>query len=427
MSDRTLLLLLAMIVAVGSIATNLYIPALPSVRQHFGADVVHVQATFSVSLITFAIGMLAWGPISDRYGRRRAVLTGMSIVILGATIGMAAQSLPWLMVGRAVQAFGTSVGIAVSRAIISDRFPVDRMASAIAQLAIVSVLTNGLAPVLGGFLTAGFGWRAVFGALILFALVPTYFAWKHLPETRDQTRPPPNTREMFSTARRLVRNRLYVSCALQSSLSYALFLVFLSLAPYVLVSALGRPTTDYGFYYLFIAVGYVLGNLSLRWLGGRRSAHWMIAVGGIVQAVASVAALAFVAAGLKHPLWIFVPMFFLYVGQGLFMPNMSAIAVSQAPQHAGVASSTLGFLQQIIAAFCVQLMGVTPTDTAVPMLAFGTAASLLQLGVLWLSPRIEAGTALTPSPLPQAGEGVDALTPLPSPALAGDLSRKRER
>jgi hypothetical protein len=86
-------------------------------------------------------------------------------------------------------------------------------------------------------------------------------------------------------------------------------------------------------------------------------------------------------------------MFVLYVGQGLFMPNMSAIAVSLAPQHAGVASSTLGFLQQILAAVCVQLMGVTPTDTALPMLAFCAAASLLQLAVLWLSPRIEAGSS----------------------------------
>ncbi|HEX7374403.1 MAG TPA: multidrug effflux MFS transporter [Steroidobacteraceae bacterium] len=395
MSDRALLLLLAVIVAVGSIATNLYIPALPAVREHFGADVVHVQATFSVSLITFAIGMLAWGPISDRYGRRRAVLIGMSIVVVGATIGMTAQSLPWLIAGRAVQAFGTSVGIAVSRAIISDRFAVDRMAAAIAQLAIVSVLTNGLAPVLGGFLTAGFGWRAVFGALIVFALVPTYFAWRHLPETRDQSRSPPDTREMLAVAGRLVRNHTYVSCALQSSLSYAIFLVFLSLAPYVMVSALGRPTTDYGFYYLFIAVGYVLGNLSLRWLGGRRSAHWMVGTGGVIQAAASLAALAFVAAGLKHPLWIFVPMFFLYVGQGMFMPNMSAIAVSQAPDHAGVASSTLGFAQQIIAACCVQLMGVTATDTAVPMLLFGAVASVLQIAVLWLSPRLVAGAALT--------------------------------
>jgi MFS transporter, DHA1 family, multidrug resistance protein len=126
-----------------------------------------------------------------------------------------------------------------------------------------------------------------------------------------------------------------------------------------------------------------------------RSAQWMVVVGGAIQAVASIVALAFVAAGLRHPLWIFVPMFFVYVGQGLFMPNMSAIAVSQAPAHAGVASSALGFLQQIIAALCVQLMGVTSTASALPVLLFGAGASLLQLVVLWLSPRLEAGAALT--------------------------------
>ena len=395
MSDRSLLLLLAVIVAVGSVATNLYIPALPSVREYFGASVVQVQATFSVSLVTFAIGMLAWGPISDRYGRRTAVLSGMTVVLIGATIGMTAQSLGWLIAGRGIQAFGTSVGIAVARAIISDRFPPDRMATAIAQLAIVSVMTNGLAPVLGGYLAAGLGWRAVFGALIVMATVPTYFAWRHLPETRALGKAPPRPREMAGVAARLLRNPLYVSCVLQTSAAYAVFLVFISLVPYVLVSALGRPTTEYGFYYLFVAVGYVLGNWSLGRFSGRRGPHWMVVVGGILQAVGAFAAFAFIAAGLRHPLWIFAPMFVLYIGQGLFMPNMSAIAVSQAPQHAGVASSTLGFMQQIVAAACVQLMGATPTNTALPMLTFCAVASVLQLAVLWLSPRIEAGAALT--------------------------------
>lgn len=382
MNDRSLLLLLAVIVAVGSVATNLYIPALPDVRAHFGADVALVQATFSVSLVTYAFGMLAWGPISDRYGRRRTVLAGMGIVVVGATLGMTAQSLPWLVVARAIQAFGTSVGITVSRAIISDRFPTERMASAIAQLAIVSVLTNGFAPVLGGFLAHSFGWRAVFAALLLFALLPTYVAWKHLPETRDPQRRPPDVREMVQVAAGLMRDRRYLDCALHTSSAYATFLVFISLAPYVMVSALGRPATDYGLYYLFIATGYVGGNLALRVLTGRRTSQWMVRTGVWVQGGASLAALAFVAAGFTHPLWIFVPMFVLYFGQGLFMPNLAAAAVGRAPQHAGVASSTLGFTQQILAALCVQLMGVTSTDSALPMLAFGAGAATLQLVAL---------------------------------------------
>ncbi|HVN43236.1 MAG TPA: multidrug effflux MFS transporter [Steroidobacteraceae bacterium] len=391
MSERRLLLLLAVIVAVGSVATNLYIPALPAVRAYFGASVVEVQATFSVSLVTFAIGILTWGPVSDRFGRRRAILLGMSIVMLGATLGLTARSLPWLVAGRAIQAFGTATGITVARAIISDRFPVAHMAKAMAQLAIISVLTNGLAPVFGGYLAAGLGWRAVFGALIVAASVPTFLAWRHLPETRPASMTPPAAREMAGAVRALLTNPLYMSCALQTTAAYAIFLVFISLMPYVMVSALGRPPTEYGLYYLFVVVGYAAGNWLVGRLAARRSPQWMVVVGASLQTVTSAIALLCMAAGLRHPLWMFVPIGVLYLGQGLFMPNMSAIAVAQAPEHAGVASSTLGFLQQIVAALCVQLMGVTPTDTAVPVLAFGLAASLLQMLVLWLSPRIEAG------------------------------------
>ena len=325
----------------------------------------------------------------DRMAKKYLVPERMAIVVVGATICLTAQSLGWLVLGRAVQAFGTSVGIAVSRAIVSDKFPADRMASLLAKLAIVSVTANGLAPILGGFLTAGFGWRSVFAALVVTAAIGTWFVWRYLPETRSTDRAPPNAREMARVAGLLVRKRLFLSCVLQTAAAYAVFLVFISLAPYVMISALHRPQTEYGFYYLFIALGYVLGNWCVGRLAGRGQ-HWMVVTGGAIQAVGAVAALVFVTAGLTHPLWIFAPIGLLFFGQGLFMPNMTAIAVSLAPEHAGVGSSTLGFLQQVIGAICVQSMAVHATDTALPLVLFCAGASLLQLTVLWLSPRIEA-------------------------------------
>jgi len=391
LSDRALLVLLAAIAALGPIATNLYLPALPAVREHFDASVAAVQATFSISLVSFAIGILAWGPIADRYGRRTAVLSGLCIMVVGALVSLVAQDLRWLVAGRGIQAFGTATGIVVARAILSDLYPVERMSKALAQVTMVAVLGNALAPVFGGFITAGFGWRAIFAALLVTAAAIGIAAWRSLPETRPPTDRLPRGREMAATAWQLIRMPLFAGCVLQSAVIYATFLVFISLAPYVMVSAYGRPTTEFGFYYLFIAAGYFLGNLSVSRMMSHHDLHWMVVMGVLMSAAGAVVALVFVALGFTHPLWIFVPIGVYAYGQGLALPNVTATAVSLAPQHAGVASSTIGFLQQIIGALSVQWMGHFSTDTALPMMLFVAVVCVLGLGMLYVFPRVEAG------------------------------------
>jgi len=390
-SDRALLALLAAITALGPVATNLYLPALPAVREYFGASVVEVQATFSVSLVMFAFGILFWGPYADRYGRRTAVLSGLAILVAGALLSLTSRSLGWLIAGRAVQAFGTATGIVVARAIVSDRYPVERMARVLAQLTMVAVLANALAPVFGGYLTVGFGWRSIFTVVLVAAAAVAVAVWRRLPETRPATAGSRRVRDMAATASSLVRMPMFAGCVLQSAVVYATFLAFISLAPYVMVSALGRPPTEFGFYFLFIAVGYFLGNWSVGRFTARHDLHWMVVTGVLIAVAGALAALAFVAVGLSHPLWIFVPIGILSYGQGLALPNVTATAVSLAPQHAGVASSTIGFLQQLIGAAAVQWMGRFPTDTALPLLVFCAVVCTLGLALLYVFPRVEAG------------------------------------
>ena len=291
MSDRALIVLLAVIVTIGSVATNIYIPALPAVRADFGVSVAEAQATFAVALLTFAIGMLCWGPISDRYGRRNAILAGVAVMSIGSAIGLLSPSIHWLIAGRAVQAFGTATGIVVARAVISDRFPAERMARTLAQLGVVAVIASGTAPVFGGLLTAAFGWRSVFVVLLLLAATVGWFTWRHLPETRPPTSHPPPPREMAHAAVTLLRTPLYVSCVLQASAAYAIFVVLISLAPYIMINALGRPATEYGFYYLFISIGYLLGNWGVSRFGGRGQ-RWAIGFGSALQLGSALVAVA---------------------------------------------------------------------------------------------------------------------------------------
>jgi DHA1 family bicyclomycin/chloramphenicol resistance-like MFS transporter len=184
-SDRALLILLAAIAALGPITTNLYLPALPSVREHFDASVAEVQATFSVSLVMFAFGILAWGPFSDRYGRRAAVLGGIGIMVAGAVVSLLAQSLDALIAGRALQAFGTAAGLVTARAILSDLYPAERMARTVASLTMVAVMGNALAPLLGGLIAVALGWRAIFGVLVLAAVVSASSAATHCARHRS--------------------------------------------------------------------------------------------------------------------------------------------------------------------------------------------------------------------------------------------------
>lgn len=390
-SDRALLYLLAAVTALGPVTTNLYLPALPFVREYFGATVAEVQSTFSIALVTFSFGLLAWGPIADKYGRRTAILAGVAVHVVGALICLVAPTLGWLIVGRAIQAFGTATGMVVARAIVVDRYPIERMVRMLASLTMVAVLGNSLAPVLGGFLATGLGWRSVFGVLMLAAAVVGLAVWRRLPETRRADAQPPNAREMASVAWALLRMPMFTGALLQGAAVYATFLVLLSLTPYVMISALGRPPTEFGLYYLLIAGGYFLGNWSVRRLTAHHDLHWMVLVGVSLTTTGAVAALAFAALGLMHPLWLFLPMAVLSYGQGLALPNVTATAVSLAPQHAGVASSTVGFLQQLIGAAAVQWMGHFPTDTALPMLVFCVVVCLLALGMLYVFPRVEAG------------------------------------
>jgi DHA1 family bicyclomycin/chloramphenicol resistance-like MFS transporter len=249
---------------------------------------------------------------------------------------------------------------------------------------------NSLAPVVGGFIATGMGWRAIFAALMLATLAVGTVAWRRLPETRRLGVHPPRTAEMLATAWSLARDPLFAGCVLQGAVVYATFLVFISLAPYVMVSGLGRPATEFGFYYLFIAGGYFLGNWTVGRLLGRRDLHWMVVAGVLIAVAGSGAALGFAAIGFKHPLWIFVPIGVLAYGQGLALPNVTATAVTLAPQHSGVASSLIGFLQQLIGAACIQWMGRFPTDTPLPSLAFCASACTIGLAMLYVFPRVEA-------------------------------------
>jgi DHA1 family bicyclomycin/chloramphenicol resistance-like MFS transporter len=379
LSDRVVLGLLATISAAGPIALNIYLPALPAVHEAFDAPVPQVQLTLTISLLAFAAGQLLYGPLSDRFGRRPAVLCGVLVFCAGTLLCLTAPNLYWLMAGRAVQALGSSAGLIISRAIVSDLYPREKMVRMIAYLTMVMVVAPTVSPLLGGALVDAFGWRSPFVFMAAAGVVILWVAWRYLPETRKPVERHPDVAAMLTNAGALLRRPMFAGYVLQGVIIFTVYLVFVSIAPYVMVTGLGRPPTEYGFYFVLIAGGYFLGNFSVTRFAARRATPSLLKIGVGIAATATLVALALAWAGLSHPLWVFVPMGAMAFGQGISLPNVSASVVGLAPESAGLASSLLGFTQQLIGALCVQWMSSYPVDTALPMLIFCASASVVAL------------------------------------------------
>ena len=391
LSDRALILLLAAITASGPIALNIYLPALPLVQADFGVSLAQAQSTLSIALIGFAAGILIYGPLSDRFGRRRVVLAGLGIYLAGTLLCLIAPTIEWLTAGRAVQSLGAAAGLVVSRAIVGDLFPRERMAKTLAYLTMVMVVGPMVSPILGGWISVQWSWRGTFVFLLLLVGAVAILAWLRLPETRPADARSSSARAIASASVDLLRRRSFSGYMLQGSVIYATFLVLISLAPYVMVDALDRPPTEFGAYYLLLALGYFCGNWSVTRLTSRRGVEWLMLQGVAISAVSCLVALALFGLGFTHPLALFGPIAVLGFGQGMALPNITASAVALAPGNAGVASSLLGFAQQLVGAACVQGMSVFPTDSAYPMLIFCATCGCLAWAGLTIQNRLASG------------------------------------
>ncbi|HEY7377485.1 MAG TPA: multidrug effflux MFS transporter [Steroidobacteraceae bacterium] len=369
---RSLVALLAAITAIGPGSVNIYLPALPVLREHFATDVPHVQLTVSMALLAFSVGLLVHGPLSDRFGRRPIILMGLGIFSLGSLLCLLAPNLPWLIVARAIQAYGTSAGVIVSRAIVNDLYPREKMARMIAWLTMVTVIAPTLAPWLGGKLIMSAGWHSVFVLLLVIGVAILGAAWRWLPETRAPRPAHVEHTSVLAEAGALLRQGAFMGYSFQGAVIFAVFFVFVATMPYVMVTRFHRPPTEFGTYYLLVAGGYFLGNWRVTRHHGQAGIQGLVNSGVLISTAGAGLALAAVALGAVHPVWIFAPIALMTYGQGLTLPNVTASAISLARQHAGTSSSLLGFIQQVLGAICVQWIGAFPVDTPFPVLIFCT-------------------------------------------------------
>jgi DHA1 family bicyclomycin/chloramphenicol resistance-like MFS transporter len=355
-SRAALIVFCGLLLSVSAFSCDITLPAFWSMQHDLGAPIEWVQAVVPVFLIFQSVGQLAFGPVSDRFGRRPVILAGLVLYLAGAAIASMASSIGVVHVGRAAQGFGSACGIAVGRAVLRDISQGPALAQAMAMAMAIFALGPISAPLIGYGLVAVGGWRTIFLGMAVFATLLLVFAALRFQETN--TAPDPcalqPTRLMQSLGR-IVRNRqsryfLIVATATQFGI-----ISYVSNAPRFFKSAFAIEGLQFALLFATTGLGIVLGQLTnnrmiarLGVLATTRVAAFVLPV--VMGLIVLLSLLGF----LPGPLFAGL-MFAFNTSFMVVMGNAASLVIDPHRQMAGFASSAYGFFTQMTASIAAVL------------------------------------------------------------------------
>ena len=370
-------LLLGALIAVAPFAMDIYLASMPSMTRALSATPEEVQLTLSVYMYGWGIAQLFAGPLSDRFGRRPALLAGLALFVVASAACALSRNVFMLIGARLGQAVSMAAIAVVPRAVVRDLYSGDRAAHTLALMGVVLGIAPVAAPIIGSYVHVLLGWQANFVLVALYGAVLWFFVHRSLPETlvrRDPLATRPNV--IAANYGRLLRSRAYTGYLLVAACGFSGLFAFIAGSSFVFVSVLGE--SERGFGVLFGAV--MLGNITGSTLGSRFvrrvGIEAMVRAGTTLMLAAGLALGGLALAGVQHPLAVVVPMFAYMVAFMLTMPPATAGALTPFPQIAGSASSLLSFCQFAVASTAALVVGVTFDGTSRPMSLAIAAASI---------------------------------------------------
>lgn len=371
--------------AFGLLAMTIGLPSMQEWPAIFGASQAAVQLTFSGYVLTYGLLQLVYGPLSDRLGRRRVLMFGLFVTLLGSVVAALATDLPTLVVGRVLQGAGSAAGMVVGRALIQDLFQGPQRTRVMAYVGMAMGLCPPLGTIVGGQLHVGLGWQANFVLMAALAVVLWVSAWRGLPAHQPSDAPQAHwLRAMLDAYAQLLRDARFVLYVGLLSMTSATFYAFLGAAPLVLGSY-GVGPDGIGFYIMFVPGSYIVGNFLTSHLVHRLGDQRMMWMGQALTAVGIGLMLALALAGFNSPLALALPLMLMGLGNGFMVPPALAGTVGLMPALAGSAAAVAGLMQQLAAAaggFAVGLVSHRDAvNLALVMMALCLLGMAAQLGL----------------------------------------------
>ena len=373
-----MVLILGALTAFSSMSIDMYLPAFPQMAKDLGVPLGTVQLSISAFLFGSAAGQLFWGPLADRYGRRRPLLCGIALYV-ASTIGCAfVQTGTGLLCWRVVMAVGGGAGMVISRAVVRDLYDTAEAARMFSLLMLVMGAAPILAPIAGGQLLLITGWRGIFGFLGIFGVLSIVAALVGLPESL-----PPERRDRRHFSRmaavywQLLKNRHYLRYAVALGCVAGVNFAYISGAPFLFIELHGVSPQHFGFFFGANACGLIGASQVNRRLLRRYDARRILDAALGCNAVASLLLTGAVATGVGGFPAQVILIFLCLCSTGLLYPNVTALAMAPFDKAAGSASALLGTIQYSIGASAGALVGVLHNGSALPMTATMAACGLL--------------------------------------------------
>lgn len=371
----------------GPLALNIFVPSMPGLPEAFDTVPATVQLTLSLYLVGVAVGQLLYGPLSDRFGRRPVLLGGLTVFVVASLACAVAPSIGALIAGRVAQALGGCAGMVIARAIVRDVWNREDATAVLAMVIAGMAVAPMVGPAVGGFMDVWVGWRSNFVLLVAFGLIVWIAGVMALPETNTRRTPMPGLPALLVAYRSLLAKPVFLGHALIAGFNTAAFFAFLAGAPYAMVERMGRPPSEYGLFFVLLALGYIGGNMTVSRVASRFSAESLALTGIICGLIGPVVVLAFLASGVMTPFVLFLPTILLCFGNGLAMPASMTAAISVDLSLAGTASGLLGFMQMGLGAVASTAVAAIHAGEPLVMVAGMILMNVLAVGALVLARR----------------------------------------
>ncbi len=381
-SPAAVLGVLGALTAFGPLTIDMYLPALPTIQRQLETSAAAAQRTLSAYFIGLALAQLAYGPLSDRFGRRKPLFFGLSLYAASSIGAALAPSITILAAMRALQAVGGAAGMVVTRAVIRDLYSGRAAASALSTVILIMGAAPIVAPLLGGVVLDVSGWRAIFLFLAACGVLGLIGVAAVLPETGTRSR----TSGVVRTYLELLRDGSFLGYTLAGGFGTAALFAYIASYPFVVIELHHVSPSAFGLWFGTNASAYIAVAQLNRLLLRRFSPRELLAASTVLSTLFSFACL-LLARGALLPIAICM---FLFVGSlAIGNPNATALAMEGQPLRAGAASALLGMLQFSIAAMTSWIVGVFTERSAAPMAKVLLVCSILAFTTQTIASRRE--------------------------------------